>query len=60
MPVYYPSTYKRKSISGKLFMAHSFTPSKADAKKTAGKLRENGYNARVVRTGKVWSVYYGR
>ena len=58
MSVYYPSNYKRKTIDGKLFKAHSFSSSKEQARQTADRLRKNGHSARVIKTNKVWSVYY--
>ena len=59
MPIYYPSSYKRKTIDGLLFASHSFTSSKKEAQEVASKLRKNGRMARVIKTGKVWSVYSG-
>jgi len=58
MTVYYAHSTHPRMIDGKLFMAHTFSSSKEQAKKTARRLRKNGYMARILRTGKVWSVYY--
>jgi len=56
--VYYPAHHKWKTIGGLLFAPHTFTSSKKEAQETARKLRKNGYMARVIKTGKVWSVFY--
>jgi len=58
MPVYYSDKGKRRTIGGLLFAPHSFSSSKKEMQDTAKRLRKNGHKARVVRTGKVWSVYY--
>jgi len=55
--VYYSTHHKRKTIGGLLFAPHTFTSSKKEAQETARKLRKSGYMARVIKTGKVWSVY---